>query len=70
MEYVVNGKKRSREQNFCIRYEEIREEFGGGKGLLTVTWSKPDGRSGTIGPGQDLMVTDGTQISTGRTGAA
>lgn len=71
MKYTLNGEQLAREHNFCFRYEEILEQLGYGPSrVLTVTWKKPDGRSGEITRGQDIMVTDGTHISVADTSGA
>ncbi len=71
MNYTVNGEKWTREHNFCFRYEEIVESVGYAPSrVLTVVWTKPDGRSGTVLPGREVMVTDGTIINVADTSKA
>lgn len=75
MNYIINGQALSREHNFCARYEELIEayciELGRVPGrVLTVTWVKPDGCCGTITPGQELIITDGTRINVADTSSA
>jgi len=64
MTFTINGEQLSRSGNFETTYSELAERVGeSSASALTITWAKADGRSGSILPGQSLVVTDGTRIN-------
>lgn len=69
--FTINGVESAQEHPFEISYADIMERLGHKPDrVLSVVYHKPDGRGGSILPGETLVITDGTIINAADTSSA
>jgi hypothetical protein len=69
--FTINGVESAQEHPFEVSYDDVLERIGVKRGrVLSMVYHKPDGRQGSILPGETLVITDGTIINAADTSGA